>query len=92
MPFLEKLENILSTSPFLGGNQFRFPDAAILPFIRQFSMVKPEQFNTLPLPKLQQWLAHGLESDLFLSVMHKFARWNAESTQELVVFGKRDER
>ena len=79
MPFLEKLENILSRSPYLGGSQFRFPDAAILPFIRQFSMVKPKQFNALPLPKLQQWLAKGLESDLFISVMDKIPQWKGKS-------------
>jgi len=75
LPFLEKLDPILSNSPYLGGSQFRFPDAAILPFVRQFSMVEPKKFNALPLPKLQQWLATGLKSDLFISVMHKFPQW-----------------
>lgn len=89
MPFLEKLEGILCASAYIGGHQFRFADAAILPFIRQFSMVEPKQFQTLALPKIQQWLAHGLESDLFLSVMPKFSQWKASSAEELVVFGKR---
>lgn len=89
MPFLEKLEDILCTSRYLGGSQFRFADAAILPFIRQFSMVEPKQFSTLPLPKLQQWLAQGLKSELFLSVMDKIPQWSADSGNELVVFGKR---
>jgi glutathione S-transferase len=88
MPFLEKLESILCHSPYLGGSQFRFPDAAILPFIRQFSMVKPEQFNALPLANLQHWLAKGLESDLFISVMDKTPQWKAESVEDQVVFGK----
>ena len=75
LPFLEKLEDILSNSPYLGGSQFRFSDAAILPFVRQFSMVEPKEFNALALPKLQQWLGTSLESDLFLSVMQKFPQW-----------------
>ena len=89
IPFLEKLEGILSNSRYLGGSQFRFLDAAILPFVRQFSMVEPKQFNALPLPKLQQWLALGLNSELFLSVMDKIPQWKAGADEEIVVFGKR---
>lgn len=88
MPFLEILENVLSQSPYLGGQQFRFIDAAILPFIRQFSMVEPKQFNALPLPKLQQWLANGLESELFVSVMPKIQQWQGEGDEDLIVGGK----
>ncbi len=88
IPFLEKLEGILSKSRYLGGSQFRFIDAAILPFIRQFSMVEPKQFNALPLPKLQQWLALGLKSGLFLSVMNKTPQWKAGLGEDIVVFGK----
>lgn len=87
MPFLEKLERKLSNSPYLGGSQFRFVDAAILPFIRQFSMVEPKQFTSLDLPRLQRWLAIGLESDLFISVMHKVPQWKVESADNVVVFG-----
>ena len=72
MPYLEKLESKLSNSPNLSGREFRFPDAAILPFIRQFSMVEPKEFNGLALPNLQRWLATGLESDLFVGVMKKY--------------------
>lgn len=89
MPFLEKLESVLSNSPYLGGSQFRFMGAAILPFIRQLSMVEPKHFCVLALPRLQQWLAQGLESDLFVSMMHRVPQWKANSAEELVVFGKR---
>jgi len=80
MPFLEKLEAILSQSAFIGGSQFRYVDAAILPFIRQFSLVNPKQFNALALPSLQRWLADALQSELFLSVMQKVPPWKAENT------------
>ncbi len=86
MPFLETLENRLSEADYLGGSQFRFADAALLPFIRQFSMVKPEQFNHVPLPKLQQWLAKGLETDLFLRVMKKVPPWHTGAGYQAVIY------
>jgi len=88
MPFLEQLENRLAKSPYLGGSQFRFADAAILPFIRQFSMVEPNTFDSLALPNIQQWLAQSLKSDLFISVMTKYSIWQAQSDEEPVVFGR----
>lgn len=88
IPFLEKLDNILSHSPYLGGSEFRFPDAAILPFVRQFSMVDSTQFNALALPNLQRWLEQGINGALFLSVMDKLAPWTGISVESVVVFGK----
>jgi len=88
MPFLEQLENRLTKSPYLGGSQFRFPDAAILPFVRQFSMVEPKIFDSLALPNLQHWLAQSLNSDLFVSVMTKYSLWHANSNENAVVFGR----
>ena len=88
MPFLEQLENRLLKSPYLGGSEFRFPDAAILPFIRQFSMVEPKIFNSLALPNIQLWLAQGLNSDLFASVMSKYSIWHARDDEKPLVFGK----
>lgn len=92
MPFLEKLEGILSHSRYLTGNQFRLADAAILPFVRQFSMVEPHVFDALPLPRLQQWLVDGLASDLFISIMDKNPPWQANSGEDLVVFGDLETR
>ena len=88
MPFLENLDGLLCHSPYLGGSQFRFADAAILPFVRQFSMVEPKQFNALPLPNLQKWLIEGIEGDLFESVMHKAPQWKGAADEKIVVFGK----
>ena len=87
LPFLEVLENRLAKSPYLGGRQFRFPDAAILPFIRQFSMVEPKSFASLALPNLQLWLARGLMSNVFASVMTKYSLWHAEDHEDPIVFG-----
>jgi len=57
----------------------------VLPFIRQFAFVDKDWFDQAPYPKVQAWLAAFLESDLFNSVMEKYAVWNAGD--EPVVFG-----
>ncbi len=88
MPYLNALETVLRNSQYLGGSQFRFIDAAILPFIRQFSMVDTKQFEALELPRLQQWLAHGLQSELFASIMHKISPWDPDTSEAPIVFGK----
>ena len=87
MPYLKKLEAILSSTPYLGGSEFRFPDAAILPFIRQFSMVEPKQFNKLALPNLHRWLNQCINGELFLSVMNKLPPWTEGSDEPIVLFG-----
>ena len=61
--------------PYLLGNQLSWVDIAIFPFIRQFSMVNPQEFEKLPLPHLKCWLAERLESALFQSVMEKYPTW-----------------
>ena len=72
---LDPMETALSKQVFLMGEHLSWIDVAIFPFIRQFSMVNLEQFETLPLPKLKHWLAKRLESKLFQSVMHKYPVW-----------------
>ena len=72
---LDPMETALSKQAFLMGEHLSWIDVAIFPFIRQFSMVNLEQFETLPLPKLKHWLAKRLESKLFQSVMNKYPVW-----------------
>jgi len=72
---LDPMETALSKQAFLMGEHLSWIDVAIFPFIRQFSMVNLEQFETLPLPKLKHWLAKRLESKLFQSVMYKYPVW-----------------
>jgi len=50
-------------------------EMAILPFIRQFSKVDVEKFESLDIPQTQQWLEIQLKSALFLSVMKKQPLW-----------------
>ncbi|AIL12979.1 hypothetical protein IM40_04820 [Candidatus Paracaedimonas acanthamoebae] len=82
--FLRKLENQLA--PFLNGNMLTLVDLAIFPFIRQFSMVNPDWFETQPYPHIQVWLNFFITNQLFKDVMQKFLFWTPENKPELVLF------
>ncbi|XVO23079.1 MAG: glutathione S-transferase [Betaproteobacteria bacterium] len=69
--FLHQLEARFANAPFLGGERLSWVDAAIFPFIRQFSAVDPDWFATAPYPKLRQWLDGWLASARFASVMRR---------------------
>lgn len=73
--FLEQLEAHLQQHQFLMAEHISLADMAILPFIRQFAFVDKNGFDAAPYPKLQQWLARFLDSDLFIQVMPKFKQW-----------------
>jgi glutathione S-transferase len=72
---LQPMDDALKSSQFLLGNKQSWLDAAIFPFIRQFSMVNLERFDQLPLPALKKWLAQYLQSELFHAVMYKYPTW-----------------
>lgn len=72
---LKPLETALESSRYVLGNQLTWVDIAIFPFIRQFSMVNPQQFDELPFASTKQWLHHHIQSDLFNLVMHKYPVW-----------------
>jgi glutathione S-transferase len=80
LEFLQQLEDVLSLSNYLVGNKISVADIAIFPFVRQFMNVDKAWFDTQPLPALQKWLAHHLESDLFLHIFEK----HKESTYSLL--------
>ena len=70
------METSLQASHYLLGSKMTWVDVAIFPFIRQFAMVQPETFNTLPFPLTKKWLDKQIESALFLSVMDKYPTWS----------------
>lgn len=72
---LQPMESALESHPYLMGAKLSWVDIAIFPFIRQFSMVNPQQFEGLQFPMLKRWLADRLESRLFQSVMEKHSTW-----------------
>jgi glutathione S-transferase len=79
--FLMQLENRLSNSPYLFGQQISLADMAILPFIRQFAGVDKDWFEQSAYPFLKVWLANFIDSQLFTSVMKKYPIW-LESEQQ----------
>jgi len=68
-PFLIELESRLQHSPYLCGDYFSLADAAIFPFIRQFSNVDVDWFKSSPYRALNNWLDAALTTELFKSVM-----------------------
>ncbi|MFT5221632.1 MAG: glutathione S-transferase [Gammaproteobacteria bacterium] len=76
-PYLQELEALLQRQSYLGGEQFRLADGAIVPFIRQFAGVEPDWFAGCPYPVLRNWLNRCLESEDFKRVMHKYKLWQA---------------
>jgi glutathione S-transferase len=72
---LNPLENAFQEHPYVLGNKISWVDVALFPFIRQFSMVNPEQFAQLPLPKTRQWLSKNIGSTLFQAIMEKYPTW-----------------
>jgi glutathione S-transferase len=69
--FLAKLEQRLTQTSFLVGEQMSLADIAIFPFIRQFSAVDANWFPSTPYFSLRAWLRLMVESELFNSIMNK---------------------
>ena len=63
-----------------------FSDIAVFPFVRQFSFVDKTWFNQTPYSLLKSWLKQHLESELFLSIMHKERLW--EPGDEIQFLGR----
>jgi len=82
--FLADLETRLNLAPYLAGNRLTLSDAAIFPFIRQFVGMDPKWFENAAYPKLRFWLQQWLDSELFQSVMQKYAPWH--KGQHAIIF------
>ena len=73
--FLQLLEHRLVDYPFLSGDRVTITDIAIMPFIRQFAGVEPRWFEHCEYAGVRRWLRQQIESELFKSVMVKYAFW-----------------
>lgn len=73
--FLQILEDRLLQHPCLMGDQPKIADVAIMPFIRQFAGVEPQWFDQCEYTEIRHWLKKQVDSDLFKSVMSKYAFW-----------------
>ena len=56
-----------------------YVDIAIAPFIRQFANVNHEWFTDSRYSNLVKWLDNILNSAIFLTAMHKYSIWDADS-------------
>lgn len=83
--FLTELEQRLQISSYLFSEHFSLIDAAIAPFVRQFSAVDASWFNTSSYPLIRQWLQSFLASPLFKYIMQVQPIWTDEA--EPVLFG-----
>jgi glutathione S-transferase len=75
LKYLHQLDALCRQHPFLFGERISIIDVAVAPFVRQFSNVDVEWFESAAGDALKRWLARFVQSELFLSVMHKYSRW-----------------
>ena len=73
--FIQKLEEQLSVSDWMGGDAANAVDIALFPFIRQFAGVDPSWWQNAPYPSVRRWLENWLNSELFSAIMVKYPRW-----------------
>ncbi|MDA9918396.1 glutathione S-transferase [Erythrobacter sp.] len=77
LALLQDLDARLADSQQLNGDTRTLTDIALFPFIRQFANTDRAWFDAQPITHLQNWLEAHLASDLFASIMPKFAPWSA---------------
>ena len=80
--FIQKLEDRLSVSDWMGGEAAHAVDVALFPFIRQFGGVDPLWWQSAPYPSVRRWLENWLNSALFSAIMIKYPRWESGQAGE----------
>jgi glutathione S-transferase len=78
MAFLTTLEDRLSRTLYLCGQNRTLSDAALMPFVRQFAATDRTWFDQQPLSGLQRWLATQSSSPLFEQAMIRLDPWRAD--------------
>lgn len=79
--FLASLQARLQMHSHLIDDQWRWADAAIAPFVRQFAHTDPDWFAQQPWPDLQAWLARFETSPAYARVMEKYKPWHMGQPQ-----------
>lgn len=82
--FLRKLELRLTQHMYLSSNSLSFVDIAIFPFIRQFSKVEEDVWNSNDFNKLKLWLNKIIQLHEFNEVMSKYDVWNKDIKPNIV--------
>ena len=75
LAILAELDHRLQHQAHLHGEQRKFTDIAVFPFIRQFAHADREWFDAQPVPALRRWLDAHVESELFTAIMVKHTAW-----------------
>lgn len=81
--FLQKLEDLLKQNSFLIDQAPSITDAAIFPFIRQFTRVDQEWFESAEYPNLKKWLDFYYKSSLLEQAMKKYPQWHKDDEKTL---------
>jgi len=74
--WLAVLDERLNKSDYLAGDTPSALDIAIMPFIRQFANTDLAWFEASPYRSLSNWLNTWKNSELFVSIMHKYPQWH----------------
>ena len=76
---LRELDARLQQHAFLLGDQIRFVDAALAPFVRQFAIADRAWFDGQDWTALRIWLDTFIASERFQSIMQKYPVWQPEA-------------
>ena len=79
--FLTQLNTRLQNHAFLIDHQWRWVDAAVVPFVRQFARADAMWFESQPWPALHAWLACFEASAAYDVVMEKYKPWHVGQPQ-----------
>jgi glutathione S-transferase len=69
--FLNLLNDKLQSNNYLMAERLSFADAAIFPFVRQFSLVDEDWFLNSRYQELKKWLHNLINTQMFQEVMRK---------------------
>lgn len=73
--FIIELEEMLSKNTYLLSDCITLADIGVFPFVRQFSLVNKEWFDSSPYPKVQAWLRKIINTNLFQMIFKKHILW-----------------
>jgi glutathione S-transferase len=79
--WLTALEARIAAQGFVVDRQWRWADAAIAPFVRQFARTDADWFAAQSWPALQAWLADFETSPAFGQVMKSYKPWHLGQVQ-----------
>jgi len=83
--YLSKLNIAFEDNLYILSNHICLIDIAILPFVRQFANVDIKWFNN-HYQNIYSWFNNFINSELFLSVMHKYPEYKPKQKPLIINF------